>query len=140
MQGFDGYKLNLVKDKSYILTRLQQTLVVQLNTRACPSNVGVCFSSILITVNGKVIDISMEPGDSEVRYTIIYIFVVCSSFVVLAENNRGRCLPIFTNQKQSILSISEVSEQLPPGTTRPKPPAGSECCRVQFRVEFTFHQ
>ena len=67
MQGFDGYKLNLVKDKSYILTRLQQTVVVQLNTKACTSNVGVCFSSILITVNGKVIDISMEPGDSGVR-------------------------------------------------------------------------
>ena len=66
-QGFDGYKLNLEKDKSYILTRLQQNVVVQLNTKACTRNVGVCFRSILITVNGKIFDISMEPGDSGVR-------------------------------------------------------------------------
>ena len=70
-QGFDGYKLNLEKDKSYVLTRVQQTAVVQLNTKACTGSLGVCFRSILITVNGKIIEISMEPEDSEVHQTVV---------------------------------------------------------------------
>ena len=65
-QGFDGYKLNLETEKSYILTRLQQNVIVQLNTKDCSRNVGVCIRSILMTVNGKIINISMEE-DSGVR-------------------------------------------------------------------------
>ena len=139
MQGFDGYKLNLEKDKSYILTRLQQNVVVQLNTKACARNVGLCFRSILITVSGKIFDISIEPGVSGVRYRQLCIDVVFIQ-VVSVENTRGRYLPIFASQKQSHLGIPEVSEQLPRGTSRPKPPAGSQCCGVKFRAQFTFHQ
>ena len=83
LQGFDGYKLNLERDKSYILTRLQQTLSVQLDTKACTRNAGVCFRSILITLNGKIIYISMEPGDSEVGQAELCLYIVYTAHGIL---------------------------------------------------------
>ena len=117
-QGFDGYKLNLEKDKSYILTRVQQA-VVQLDTKACTRNVGVCFRSILITVNGTSIDISIEPGDSEVRCTshVCLVFVLVSLFQLrITEDGIYQSLPIrnshFSASQKSLSNyVLELPEQ-----------------------------
>ena len=118
-QGFDGYKLNLEKDKSYILSRVQQTVVVQLDTKACTRNVGVCFRSILITVNGTSIDISIEPGDSEVRCTSqeCLVFVLVSLFQLrITEDGIYQPLPIrnshFSASQKSLSNyVLELPEQ-----------------------------
>ena len=66
LQGFDGYKLSMEKEKSYVLTKIQGQVMVQLNTKSCSLSVGVCFRSIVITMNGKIFDISLDPENSAV--------------------------------------------------------------------------
>ena len=66
MQGFDGYRLSLEKEKSYVLTKIQGQVTVQLNTRSCSLSGGVCFRSVVVTINGKTFNISLDPTHSAV--------------------------------------------------------------------------
>ena len=112
LEGFDGYRLNLERDKSYILTRLQQTVVVQLNTKACPRNVGVCFRSILVTLNGKVIDISIEPGDSEVRFIQLCLVLLLVLLFQLRITEDGIYQPLPIRNSHFSASQNSLSHYL----------------------------
>ena len=90
MEGFDGYELSLEREKSYVLTKLQGRLTVQLNTRSCSLNVGVCFRSVVITMNGKLFDISIDPTSSGVSLITALWWIVHMFFLV--EDIRGRAL------------------------------------------------